>query len=42
MKAVRAFYKVKDWVEANEPEFFDAFAKQTDIKSKRKIQKKHK
>ena len=25
MKAVRAFYKVKDWVEANEPEFFDAF-----------------
>ena len=42
MKAVRAFYNVKDWVEANEPEFFDAFAKQTDIKSKRKILKKHK
>ena len=24
-KAVAAFYKVKDWVEVNEPEFFDAF-----------------
>ena len=25
LKAVASFYKVKDWVELHEPEFFEAF-----------------
>ena len=25
LKAVASFYKVKDWVEVHEPEFFEAF-----------------
>ena len=28
-KAVAAFYKVKDWVELNEPEFYEAFEQKT-------------
>ena len=40
LKATRAFYKIKDWVEVNEPEFFDAFTKKNDTKSKRRIRRK--
>ena len=39
MNALRAFYKVKEWIEDNEPEFFDAFTKKTDVKGKRKSPK---
>ena len=37
LKAVAAFYSVKDWVEEHEPEFFSAFAsKQEKVQRKRK------
>ena len=36
LKAVTAFYKVKDWVELNEPEFFEAFQQRSKPKRKGK------
>ena len=34
LKAVASFYKVKDWVELNEPEFFEAFQQRSKPKRK--------
>ena len=34
LKAVSSFYKVKDWVELNEPEFFEAFQQRSKPKRK--------